>query len=660
MGIDYAKELNEQQLEAVTAPPGPLLIIAGAGSGKTRTLTYRVAFLIEKGLPPDRLLLLTFTNKAANEMLHRVSSLLPVDCSRIPGGTFHSVCNRILRRHAREAGYEPGFSILDEEDSKDVISQAIAELKIDTKKNRFPKPDVLGDLFSLAANTERPLTRLIAEQYDHFEELSGEIERVHRRYEERKRHLNGMDYDDLLTVFLKLLRTQPEIRERYQKIFQYVLVDEYQDTNKIQSDIVDTLVAGHKNVMVVGDDAQSIYSWRGANFRNIMEFPKRYAGAKIIRIEQNYRSTPQVLDLANASIAQNTEQFEKKLHAVRARGPKPILVPASNGSQQAEFVATQILELRDQGIDLNQMAVLYRAHFHSMELQMELTRRNVPFHITSGIRFFEQAHVKDVAAHLRLAQNPNDELSFKRLLKLMPKVGAATADKLWRKLSGETRIPDLKTLVERMRRNTISVPKPAEADWKLFAAILEQLTAKELHAHPAEMIRSVVESWYTGYLKATYPNYAHRLEDLGQLAVFAAKFKDLEHFLAEFTLMTNMEIEQENREKNLDPTEILRLSTVHQAKGLEFQAVFVIGLADGMFPSGRSLESRANEEEERRLFYVAVTRAKDHLFLTYPMIRANAGYYGDIFQKPSRFLNELPEHCLERAELPEKSWAWDS
>jgi len=654
--IDYPKELNEQQLEAVTAPPGPLLIIAGAGSGKTRTLTYRVAYLIEKGLPPDRLLLLTFTNKAATEMLHRVCSLLPVDSSRICGGTFHSICNRLLRRHAREAGYEPGFSILDEEDSKEVVSQSVAELKIDTKKSRFPKPDVLGDIFSLAVNTESPLEQVIRERYEHFEELIGEIKRVEQRYQSRKKELNGMDYDDLLLVFLRLLRTNAEVRERYQKVFQYVLVDEYQDTNKIQSDIIDTLVAGHKNVMVVGDDAQSIYSWRGANFRNIMDFPKRYSGARIIRIEQNYRSTPQVLELANASIAQNTEQFKKNLHSVRARGPKPVIAPASNASAQAEFVVSQILELQEQGIDLNQMAVLYRSHYHSMELQMELTRRNIAFHITSGIRFFEQAHVKDVAAHLRLALNPNDELSFKRLLKLMPKIGAATADKIWRRIACEPRNADLKGLIARM--STASVPAAAQNEWRKFAAILKELDSPDIQKNPPEMIRSVLESWYAGYLKVAYPNYAHRLEDLGQLAVFAAKFKDLESFLAELTLMTNMEIEQEKREADLDPADILRLSSVHQAKGLEFQAVFVIWLADGMFPSSRSLETQANEEEERRLFYVAVTRAKDHLFLIYPLIRSNAGYYGDIFQKPSRFLAELPEHCAEKAEVPEAGYAW--
>ena len=658
--IEYEKELNPQQLQAVQAPPGPLLIIAGAGSGKTRTLTYRVAFLIEKGLPPDRLLLLTFTNKAANEMLHRVASLVPINASRIPGGTFHSICNRLLRRHAREAGYQPGFSIFDEEDSKDIIAQSVADEKIDTQKSRFPKPDVLGDIFSLAANTEQPAAQVIREQYEHFEELIGEIERVQERYQIRKKEMNGMDYDDLLSVFLRLLRTNSEIRELYQKIFQYVLVDEYQDTNKIQSDIVDLLVAGHKNVMVVGDDAQSIYSWRGANFRNIMGFPKRYPGVKIIHIEQNYRSTPQVLELANASIARNTEQFKKNLQPVRARGPKPVIVPASNASQQAEFVATQVLELRDQGVDLNQVAVLYRSHYHSMELQMELTRRNISFHITSGIRFFEQAHVKDVAAHLKLTLNPSDELSFKRLLKLMPKVGAVTAAKIWRKVATEPRNKELKDLAARMNQHAPWVPKAAQNEWKQFAAILKQLASDEIRKHPSEMIHMVLESWYSGYLKVTYPNFKHRLEDLAQFASFAAKFKDLEHFLAELTLMTNLEIEQEAREESLDPSEILRLSTVHQAKGLEFQAVFVIWLADGMFPSSRSLQSKANEEEERRLFYVAVTRAKDHLFLIYPLIRTNAGYYGDALQKPSRFIKELPEHCAERVELPEKSWAWDS
>ncbi|NUN93968.1 MAG: UvrD-helicase domain-containing protein, partial [Verrucomicrobiae bacterium] len=432
--LDYAKDLNPQQLAAVQAEPGPILVIAGAGSGKTRTLTYRVAWLIENGLPPDRLLLLTFTNKAAREMLDRAAALFPLDSGQIWGGTFHSFANRILRRHAAALGYQSSYAILDREDSKDLLAACIPDAGVDVKARRFPKPEVLIEVFSLGANTGRAVEEIVARQFPWFEEVVPDMERIARLYAERKLRSNAMDYDDLLRNLLKLLETRPEVAELYQRQFLAILVDEFQDTNRIQSDLVDRLAARHRNVMVVGDDAQSIYSWRGANFRNIMEFPKRYPNARIFKIEQNYRSTPQILTLANHAIAANTQQFHKNLQPTRASGPIPQLVPVFNASEQAAFVAGHLLELRDQGVEMREMAILYRSHYHSMELQMELTRRNIPFAITSGLRFFEQAHIKDLAAHLKLAVNPRDELAFKRLVRMLPKIGAATAAKLWAKL----------------------------------------------------------------------------------------------------------------------------------------------------------------------------------------------------------------------------------
>src|SRR6185295_10152134 len=431
--IDYAAELNEQQLAAVTAPPGPMLIIAGAGSGKTRTLTYRVAYLLENGIDPRNILLLTFTNKAARQMLDRVANLLPVDASGIWGGTFHSIGNRMLRRHGTALGYNGGFTIMDREDQKDLINTVISDAGIDPKEIRFPKGDVLAEIFSFIINTECAVEELLAGRFPYFLPLLDRIRDVHARYEKKKKTTNSMDFDDLLEKTLRMLKDHEGIASFYRRQFQFILVDEYQDTNKIQADLIDTLGRDHRNVMVVGDDAQSIYSWRGANFQNILEFPKRYPEAQVFKIEMNYRSVPEILHVANAAIAANVDQFKKNLSATRdLRGMRPAVVALNDGAEQAQFVAQRILELRDEDVELNDIAVLYRAHYHAIELQLELSRRGIPYQITSGIRFFEQAHIKDVTAFLRLVANPRDEVAFKRMVKLLPGIGNRSADNLWR------------------------------------------------------------------------------------------------------------------------------------------------------------------------------------------------------------------------------------
>src|SRR3954470_12485447 len=410
--IDYARELNEQQHAAVTAPPGPSLVLAGAGAGKTRTLIYRVAYLIEQGIPADRILLLTFTNKAAREMMRRVTDLLGSDLGELWGGAFYSIGHRFLRRHAPLVGFQNNFTISDREDAKDLLKACIAESEIDVKETRFPKPDVLTDIFSMAVNTGRTVPEILAQEYDYFSTLAPQIAALAERYQKRKQAANIMDFDDLLVLWLKLFKEQTEIRESYQRKFQFVLVDEYQDTNTIQGEIIDLIAARHKNVMVVGDDSQSIYSWRGANFQNILKFPERYKEAKIYKIETNYRSTPQILDLANAAIRANVNQFSKQLAPARKDGMKPALVVCGDARTQSTFVAQRLLELREEGTELNNIAVLYRSHFHALELQLELTRRNIPFSITSGIRFFEQAHLKDVTSYLKLISNPQDEMAI--------------------------------------------------------------------------------------------------------------------------------------------------------------------------------------------------------------------------------------------------------
>jgi DNA helicase-2/ATP-dependent DNA helicase PcrA len=500
------------------------------------------------------------------------------------------------------------------------------------------------------------------------------------------------------------------VREHYQERFEFVLVDEYQDTNQIQSDLVDLLAARHHHVTAVGDDSQSIYSWRGANFQNILRFPERHPGATVYRIETNYRSTPEILELANAAIAGNVHQYEKRLTPIRPSGSRPALVVCADAHVQAAFVAQRVLELHEAGTKLDDIAVLYRSHFHALELQMELTRRNLPFSITSGIRFFEQAHVKDVAAYLKLVCNPRDELAFKRLVRMLPGVGPKAADKLWTALTpllpavpvvtpaAEAELPDdagdagdagapsatavadawdpegaggepagaaggtsgpvadggvvpaPPVLAVALQGIAEQVPRKTRTDWAQFTATVAQLEAAPTRQDPAAMITLVLEAVYEDYAKATFSNAANRLEDLEQLAAFARQFPAPEEFLAQLALLTNVEAEAESSRAADD--ERLRLSTIHQAKGLEYGVVFVIMLCDGLFPSARSVEDPAGEEEERRLFYVAVTRARDELYLSYPLVRT-AGYTasGDMFQQPSRFLQELPRPLLEEWNL---------
>jgi DNA helicase-2/ATP-dependent DNA helicase PcrA len=670
--IDYARELNPQQLAAVTAPPGPALVIAGAGSGKTRTLTYRVAYLLEQGIPADRILLLTFTNKAAGEMMRRVAELLGQQPTSLWGGTFHSIGARILRSHADLLGYRRDFTILDRDDAKDLIKTCIAEAGIETKGTHFPKPEVLCEIFSLTVNTHKTTAEMLEEQFDYFEQIARQVADVQKRYTARKRANNAMDFDDLLALWLRLLQEHADVREHYQRRFQFILVDEYQDTNKLQSDLIDLLAERHHNVTVVGDDAQSIYAWRGANFQNIFKFPKRHPDTKVFKIETNYRSTPEILKVANAAIAANTQQFTKELAPARKSGLKPALVTCVDAAQQAAFIAQRVAELPEEGVDLNQVAVLYRSHFHALELQLELTKRNIPFSITSGIRFFEQAHIKDATAYLKLVANPQDELAFKRIAQLLPGIGAKGAEKIWKFFHSRSRGNETQISI-RNRQSAIgnqsepphvgsykiapvlqacakSVPAKAASAWKQFVETISQLEDETTRKSAAKMLRLVMDAGYDDYLKENFANYRNRLEDLEQLAVFAYQFGSVEDFLTQLALLTNVEAEDDQAAK--DDAEKIKLSTIHQAKGLEFDVVFVIMLCDGLFPSARSMESPEGEEEERRLFYVAITRAKNELYLCYPQERAtfsNSG--GDTMQQPSRFLSEIPGDLLNEWNL---------
>ncbi|MBL9169251.1 MAG: UvrD-helicase domain-containing protein [Verrucomicrobiales bacterium] len=670
--IDYAKELNPQQLAAVTALPGPALVIAGAGSGKTRTLTYRVAYLLEQGIPPDRILLLTFTNKAAKEMMRRVADLLGTELRSLAGGTFHSMGARLIRDNADLLGFRRDFTILDREDSRDLVKTCLADPFFEQGGIVMPKPDVLVSLFSIAVNKYTSIEEAIAQEHGQLTGLTSQIVELGKRFKERKKASNVMDFDDLLTGWLQLLEEHPAVLERYQRQFQFILVDEYQDTNTVQGKIIDLLGARHQNVMVVGDDSQSIYSWRGANFRNIIDFPKRYPKAAIYKIETNYRSTPEILNLANAAIAANIHQFKKELTADKKSGMKPVLVPCSDANIQAAFICQRIQELNDEGVSMSEVAILYRAHFHAMELQLELARRHIPFVITSGVRFFEQAHIKDLTSFLKLMANPTDELSFKRIAQLLPGIGAKAAEKLWTtfrsKSEGlpspapttssepsapETSTPTKHALAKALQQCQPAVPKKAILSWTEIVTIFAQM--ESLHDKPSELIQLIIEAFYQDYLEDSFDNHRQRLEDVQQLGVFAHQFQDLENFLTQLSLLT--EIEPDEETKKTDDSDKVRLTTIHQAKGLEYDVVFSIMLCEGLFPSTWSLESVDGEEEERRLFYVAITRARKELYLSYPLMRYTQAY-GETRQLPSRFISELPPELYEEWNLRQTAFGY--
>jgi len=673
----YRSELNDEQFQVVTAKPQAALVVAGAGTGKTRAITYRVAYLIEHGVSPQRIMLATFTNRASREMLRRVETLTgSQNVHRVWGGTFHRIANLILRRHAVSIGFEPNYSILDSEDARDFINVCVDEAAIDTSKRRFPKAEVVQSIISYANNTDLPIENVIAGKYPYFELLTAQIKRVDATYQTRKRERNVMDYDDLLLNLKRLLVEKKDIADIYAEQFQHILVDEYQDTNRLQAEIIDLLAVKHHNVMVVGDDAQSIFAWRGAEFTNIYEFPKRYPEAALYKLETNYRSTPEILGLANTSIACNRKQFPKMLTAVkRSRDFKPALVPCSDVEQQSAFVASRILELRDEGAHLEDMAVIYRSHYHSIELQLELTRRGIPYRVQSGVRFFEQAHIKDVISYLRIIVNPCDELAWKRVLKMIPGVGNATANRVYELIvsepsalaGGRSDNSDPSRLAGGLVRLADS-PQTARLrssqSWKNFILLLEMLVQQENRNNPAKQIELILTHGYERYLQENYENADLRIEDLKGLAAYATRYKSTEDFLSELALLSTERFKEpqplvgEELLEGAEEDELLTLTSVHQAKGLEWKAVFIIWAAEGKFPSPRSLREIDSEEEERRLWYVAVTRAKDELYLTYPLLMTDYNRQ-TVLQKPSRFITECPADIFEIWNLEEESTTLD-
>ncbi|MCK9229788.1 MAG: UvrD-helicase domain-containing protein [Syntrophales bacterium] len=649
--IDYREELNSEQYRVVTADAGPLLVIAGAGSGKTRALTYRTAWLIEQGVRPDRILLVTFTNKAARSMLTRVESLVGDRAGMVWGGTFHHIGNRILRRHARRVGYDGNYSILDREDARQLVASAVVESGIPSRGKRFPTAAVLMDMISLAANTDTSLETIVRKRYPGAFTFMTDILKVAFRYRIRKQELNVMDFDDLLLKWRDLLVEHEDVHAEYARTFEHILVDEYQDTNRIQADILNLTASHHGNIMVVGDDSQSIYSFRGADCTNIMTFPEMWKKARVFKLETNYRSTPPILKLANLSIVNNREQYQKKLRAVRKGGARPVYAPLSDGMHQADFVAQRILEMADEGIPLDEMAVLYRAHFHSMELQMELVRRDIPFVVRSGIRFFEQAHVKDVTAFMRIAVNPFDEPAWKRLLVLYGGIGKVRADAIWR-LIADSDDPRRRIFSDDLEAGLSKAVEPGLME---FRTILDDVFKTAGFDDPRRVIDRVLAGGYRRFLRERYDNYQSREEDLKQLAAFSRQFESLEAFLSELALMTGLNEDDDASRRREQAEQKVILSTIHQAKGLEWSVVFMIRCSEGAMPLERALKEPGGVDEERRLFYVAATRAKDQLYLCHTLVDSGRGGWGRRLS-PSRFINELAPARLPAKERPFEQW----
>ncbi|MGJ8649944.1 MAG: ATP-dependent helicase [Opitutaceae bacterium] len=651
--IDFRSELNDEQYAAVTAEPGPALVLAGAGSGKTRTLTYRVAYLLQQGCMPDEILLLTFTNKSAKEMLERVEDLTGVSRRYLWGGTFHSIAQRILRVHGDAVGLMRNYTILDESEAESLLKNAIQAVDSSFIKGKNnPKPKVIANMISYARNTCRSVYDEADEHYPFLEGMAAKIESFHKTYQAEKLKQQVVDYDDLLEYFLKLLREHPEIAARYQERFKHILVDEFQDTNRLQSDIVDCLGLNHQ-VMAVGDDAQCIYTWRGADFDNIMRFNDRHPGAVIHKIETNYRSSPEILEFANSVLAAQPAGlgYSKELRAVRPSGEKPYFVPLMDARGQANFIIQRIEGLIDEGRSLSDIAVLYRAHYHAMDLQMELTRRNIDYQITSGVRFFEQAHIKDFTAQLRFASNPNDVSAFARFACLLPKVGPKTAERIH---------AFTKKLAEKQEKDFCDVlcsedvlkkvPNDAKEEWPSLAETIREVSVALTEDSPQNIVQVALDGWYSSYIREIYPNWTERADDLQSLVAFASRYDTMEELLAQLVLLASESNERSPEEQK----HCLRLTTIHQAKGLEFPIVFVIGLADGLFPLKRTIDD-GNMEEERRLFYVAVTRAMEELYLAYPMLNSQGNSVMRL--NPSRFIQEVhTSHYETLRAAPTRSW----
>ena len=646
--IDYANDLNEAQYKAVMTTEGPLLIVAGAGTGKTRTLVYRVARLVEIGVKPESVLLLTFTRRAATSMLTRAAALADARCQRVSGGTFHALGHSVLRTFAEEAGVQKNFTVLDQSDTEDLIDLLRRQIKL-TKDRRFPRKRTISAIFSMMVNKMISMKQVLNQAYPEFIDERGNLEELFKSFEAFKRSRQMLTYDDLLVRLREGLEASPTMRAKLSEQYRYIMVDEYQDTNRLQAELVQLMTSQHDNVAVVGDEFQSIYSFRGASHRNMLEFPKLFPKAQVIKLEENYRSTQPILDVANALMGEVEESYKKRLFSRIEGGQTPVVVSAQDENEQSRFVAQRIEELRNEGVPFSEIAVLFRSSSHSFDLEIELGKHGIPFRKFGGIRFAESAHIKDALSFLRVVVKPSDTLSWFRSLKLIEHVGDATVYQILEHLEVERK--EFRSTRTRQSLFKKLHTFPARASYKsqltrlarLFNTVLESKT-------PNEQLSAVLR-FYRPLMKNKYDDSQRRGRDLEHLQAIAKRYKTAAKLLDDVAL---------------DPTEVIQgsivrrgggfvtLSTVHSAKGLEWDNLFVIWMTDGWFPSNRFQDEFDDLDEERRLLYVATTRARRDLHFVYPLnvFRGDA-YRGDGGFSPvvSRFLEPIPPEILPHASL---------
>lgn len=631
---DYENNLNAQQLKVVKEADGPSLVLAGAGSGKTRVLIYRLAYLLETGASPKDILLMTFTNRAAYEMINRSEVLLKSTLSQLWAGTFHHIGNITLRREGHILGYDSNFTIIDREDAKDILEDCLDDLGLYKKEKTFPKKGIIYNIYSLAASSQNTIEEAIQRFSPQVKEYTYTINSIISLYKKKKVKANVMDFSDLLTNWLKVLQN-PDVCEKYSKTFKHILVDEYQDTNKLQFKILKKLSSYHNNIIAVGDDAQSIYSFRAADIKNILDFPKTFHGTKIFKLQTNYRSTPEILSMANEIIKHNLNQFPKDLNSIRPSGKIPCVVKTKDVYEQAKFIGQRILELNRNGIPLKEMAVLFRSRFQALELEMELLKRNIPYVVRGGLRFFEQAHIKDTMAFLKVIINPKDEVSFKRAISLQKGIGRGFAHKIWQKFGNEK-----KSLNEIEK----SLSKRQKEGFKNFSSLFEKLQKTK---NPTDALREILTT-YKDYCYLSFDNADERIMDLEELAKMASNYANIKDFLLD--LSSFEDFKGESKTKNQDEDDTFVLSTIHQAKGLEWEVVFIIGFSDYDFPHPKALKDSHSLEEERRLFYVATTRTKSLLHITYPNIKYTFKN-GAVLTRASMFLDELSPNTYENWDI---------
>ena len=636
--VNYEEDLNEAQLEAVKSKDGPILVIAGAGSGKTKTLTYRVARLIEDGIKPENILLLTFTKKAAAEMLSRATIVLDNRCEKVAGGTFHSFANIILRKYSKLLGLKNNFTIMDRAGCEDVINHIVGQL-FPKKEKRFPKKSTLLDIYSKSINKVTPTKQIIADEFPQFAHCEDKIIEVHKAYVAYKRENSVLDYDDLLLYIKLLLENNDGLRKRLSNEYKYIMVDEYQDTNTLQADVIRLLASEHNNIMAVGDDAQSIYSFRGANFRNILDFPRLFENTKIIKLEQNYRSTQNILKLTNEIISKAKEKYTKNLFSNIVSPQVPALICAKDTQMEADFICQRILELLDEDISLSDICVLTRNARMSYNLEIELSKRAIPFQKFGGPKFMETAHIKDVVAHLRVILNPDDVISLTRILLLLKGVGASTVNNIMPIIKGDLK-PDIKLLPSNKSQSLTPL-------FNTLGQLRDYSTTKK----PEEIVSTII-NYYRPILKDKYDDFSKREKDLDHFEYLSTQYSNLEDFISDLALEPPDASVEGMYKKNSDD-EALTISTIHSAKGLEWDSVFIIGAVDGRFPSAYSFNSEEEMDEELRLMYVATTRAKNNLYITYPVDIYDYSM-NMVLSKPSRFLDGIPDDILERWDITEE------